>query len=216
VTPSIDCALYLVTDRQLAAGRPLEGVVAAAVTGGCTVVQLREKEASTREMLALACRLRAVLAARGVPLLVNDRVDVALACGAAGVHLGQDDMPCREARRILGEEAVIGVSVSTVEEARRAEADGASYLGVGPVFATPTKTDAPPATGLAGLCAIRAATRLPIVAIGGIKATNAAQIVASGADGIAVVSAIVAAADPGAASRELDGIVRAALARRGR
>ncbi len=206
----VDYGLYLVTDRPLALGRPLEAVVAAAVAGGCTVVQLREKQACTREFLTLACALRSLLVPRGIPLVVNDRIDVALACGADGVHLGQDDMPCAGARRLLGDRVIVGVSVSTVEEARRAEAEGADYLGVGPIFATPTKPDSPAPTGLDGLTAIRRATRLPLVGIGAVNASNAAEVIAAGAEGVAVVSAIMSAEDPERAARELLRAVRAA------
>ncbi len=206
----VDYGLYLVSDRPLAHGRPLQAVIAAAVAGGCTIVQLREKEASTREFLRLGCAVKSLLASGCVPLIINDRIDVALACGADGVHLGQDDMPCTEARRLLGDRVIVGVSVSTVAEARRAEADGADYLGVGPIFATPTKTDTPTPTGLAGLAAIRRATQLPLVGIGGIKATNAADVIAAGADGVAVVSAIMSDEDPERAARDLLAAVRAA------
>jgi thiamine-phosphate pyrophosphorylase len=209
VPSRVDYGLYLVSDRPLARGRPLQEVIASAVAGGCTVVQVREKEVSTREFLALAGAVRSVLASGFVPLIINDRIDVALACGADGVHLGQDDMPCAEARRFLDDRMIVGVSVSTVDEARRAEAEGADYLGVGPIFATPTKTDTPTPTGLAGLAAIRRATTLPLVGIGGVKATNARDVIAAGADGVAVVSAIMSAEDPERAARDLLAAVRA-------
>ena len=199
----VDYSLYLVTDRSLALGRELVDIVAAAVQGGVTVVQIREKGAVTREFLALAQALKALLDPRGIPLIVNDRLDLALACEAAGVHLGQEDLPCDLARRLLGPERLLGVSVSTPEEARQAEAAGADYLGVSPIFVTPTKRDTPVATGLAGLRLIRAVTALPLVAIGGLSATNAAEVMAAGADGIAVVSALMAAADPREAARAL-------------
>ena len=198
-----DLRLYLVTCRALGRGRPLVDLVRQAVEGGVTVVQLREKEASTRRFVALAEELQGLLVPLGVPLVINDRIDVALAVGAAGVHVGQDDMEVATARRILGGDRLLGVSVSTVEEARHAEADGADYLGVSPVYATPTKTDAPSPVGLRGLAAMRGATRLPLVAIGGLCADNLSPVLEAGADGIAVVSAIMAADDPGAAAREL-------------
>lgn len=203
MTRAIDYALYLVTDRAAARGRGLVGIVRAAVEGGVSVVQLRDKDASTRDSLRLALELRALLEPLGVPLIVNDRLDLALACGAAGVHLGQDDLPCDLARRLVGDEMVIGVSVSTPEEARRATGEGADYLGVSPVFDTPTKRDTPTATGLAGLAAIRAVTHLPLIAIGGLHEGNAGRVMAAGADGIAVVSALMGAADPAAAARVL-------------
>jgi thiamine-phosphate pyrophosphorylase len=195
--------LYLVTDRALAKGRPLAEVVGQAVAGGVTVVQLRDKEASTRELVAWAESLQALLAPQQVPLIINDRIDVALAVGAAGAHVGQHDMPVARARRLLGDDRLLGVSVSTIDEALRAESDGADYLGVSPIYATPTKPDTPPAVGLAGLRALRAATRLPLVAIGGLAAANLLPVLAAGADGIAVVSAIMAADDPAAAARTL-------------
>lgn len=199
----IDYSLYLVTDRSLALGRELVEVVSAAVQGGVTVVQIREKGSSSREFLALAQALKGVLAPRGIPLIVNDRLDLALACDAAGVHLGQEDLPCDLARRLLGPERLLGVSVGTPEEARQAERAGADYLGVSPIFVTPTKRDTPAATGLDGLRAIRAVTALPLVAIGGLSAANAGEVMAAGADGIAVVSALMAAADPREAARAL-------------
>ena len=206
---TIDYSLYLVTDRAAARGRGLAGIVRAAVQGGVSVVQLRDKDAGTRDSLRLALELQALLEPLGVPLIVNDRLDLALACGAAGVHLGQDDLPCDLARRLMGDELIIGVSVSTPEEARRATGEGADYLGVSPVFDTPTKRDTPTATGLAGLAAIRAVTHLPLIAIGGLNVGNAGSVMAAGADGIAVVSALMAAADPAAAARAL----RLAIAR---
>lgn len=198
-----DYSLYLVTDRRTARGRSLEEVVRDAVEGGVTVVQLREKDASTRDFLELAVGLKAVTGRSGVPLIINDRVDIALACRADGVHLGQDDMNCRVAREIVGSRRIIGVSVSSVEEAVEAEANGADYLGVSPIFDTPTKTDTPPATGLDGLSGIRRAVRLPLVAIGGINLANAAAVIRHGADGIAVVSAIMANPEPRSAARTL-------------
>jgi thiamine-phosphate pyrophosphorylase len=200
---TVDYSLYLVTDRALAQGRELVDIVHAAVRGGVRVVQLRDKDASSRAALGQAQALKALLDPLGVPLIVNDRIDLALACGAAGVHLGQDDLPCDLARQLVGHDLIIGVSVSTPEEARRATREGANYLGVSPVFDTPTKVDTPKATGLAGLAAIRAATDLPLIAIGGISLSKVAVVVAGGADGIAVVSAIMAAEDPEMAARAL-------------
>jgi thiamine-phosphate pyrophosphorylase len=200
---AIDFRLYLVTDRNLARGRTLSSIVASAVAGGATVVQIREKGLDARAFLAEALALRTWLEARGVPLIVNDRLDVALACGAAGVHVGQHDLPCAVVRRLAGPGLLIGVSVSTVAEAVAAEGDGADYLGISPVFDTPTKLDTPAATGLDGVRRIRAAVRLPLVAIGGIHAGNAAAVMAAGADGVAVVSAILAAHDPQRAAEEM-------------
>jgi thiamine-phosphate pyrophosphorylase len=199
----IDYSLYLVTDRGLSRGRPTPEIVRAAVRGGVTCVQLREKTCSTREFIAEALAVRDFLKWRGVPLIINDRVDVALAVGADGVHLGQGDLPLAEARAILGESKLIGISAESLRDAVAAENAGADYLGVSPIFATPTKTDTAAPLGLEGLRAIRRQVKLPLVAIGGLNAGNAAAVIGGGADGVAVVSAIVAADDPGLAAREL-------------
>jgi thiamine-phosphate pyrophosphorylase len=195
--------LYLITDRALAGGRSLEALVEAAVRGGATAVQLREKNCCTRDFVELGRALARLLAPLDVPLIVNDRLDVALAIGAAGVHIGQRDMDYAAARRLLGPDAVIGLSIETVEQARAAESLDADYLGVGPVFPTPTKADAAAALGLAGLAQVRAVSRHTLVAIGGIAVGNARQAIDAGADGVAVVSAICAAGDPERAAREL-------------
>jgi thiamine-phosphate pyrophosphorylase len=202
--------LYLVTDRRLARARSLEDLVGAALRGGVTAVQLREKECATREMVDLARALKAILAPAGVPLVIDDRVDVALAACADGVHIGQSDMDYRDARRLLGEDAIIGLSVETPEQAERATALDVDYLGVGPVFATLTKTDAAPAWGIEGLAALRRRSRHALVAIGGINRENAQAMIQAGADGIAVVSAICAADDPEQAARELRAAISAA------
>lgn len=201
--PRRDWSLYLVTDRGLAGARSLRDVVAAAIRGGVTAVQLREKQCGTREFVALARALKAVTAPCGVPLIVNDRVDVALAAGADGVHVGQSDMDCRDVRRLLGPDAIVGLSVETMEQAEQTAASDVDYLGISPIFATPTKTDTAAEWGLDGLAALRRASRQVLVAIGGIHASNAAKVIAAGADGIAVVSAICAAPDPEAAARDL-------------
>ncbi len=211
---NVDYALYLVTDRVLAGDRSIASIMAAAVAGGVSLVQVREKGLDTRAFLDEALLIRDLLEPHGVPLIVNDRLDVALACGAAGVHVGQHDLPCAAVRRLAGPGMLIGVSVSTVAEAIAAERDGADYLGVSPVFATPTKTDTPAATGLQGLRQIRAAVRLPLVAIGGMHVGNAAEVVGAGADGVAVVSAIMSAADPQHAAAALRRAVGKALGAR--
>ena len=198
-----DWSLYLVTDRGLAGFRPLADVVAAAVRGGVTAVQLREKHCRTREFVELARCLKALLAPHGVPLIVNDRVDVALAAGADGVHVGQSDMDAGDVRRLLGPDAIVGISVETLQQAERAASLDVDYLGVSPIFATPTKTDTASAWGLGGLAALRRASKHVLVAIGGIDSSNADQVIEAGADGIAVVSAICAAPDPEAAARAL-------------
>ena len=191
-----DYSLYLVTDRGLSRGRTNVDIVREAVAGGVTCVQLREKDCPTREFMAEARLLKAILHPAGIPLIINDRLDVALAVGADGVHLGQQDMDIIDARRLAGPELTIGISAESLEDALRAETQEADYIAISPVFATATKRDAAAPLGLDGIRRIRAAVRLPIVAIGGITADNAAAVIAAGADGIAVVSAIVAADVP--------------------
>ena len=190
--------LHLVTDSALCGGRGVLAVVEAAVAGGVSCVQLREKSLPTRAFVERARALKVWLAPRGVPLIINDRVDVALACGADGVHVGQRDMAPEDVRRLMPG-ALIGLSVESVAQLEAAEAAPVDYYGVSPVFATATKADAAPALGLAGLERLRALTSRPLVAIGGIDAGNAAAVMAAGADGLAVVSALCAAADPAAA-----------------
>jgi len=198
-----DYSLYLVIGEEFTGGRSLLEVISAAVTGGVTMVQLREKNATARQALESAWAVGALLTPRGIPLIINDRLDLALESGAAGVHLGQGDLGCSEARRLAPAGFLVGISVSTIEEARRAAQEGADYLGVSPVFDTPTKADAPTATGLDGLRRIRAAVNLPLVAIGGIKEINAAEVIRAGADGVAVVSAIGSVTDPAGAAMRL-------------
>ena len=199
----IDYSLYLVTDRALSLGRSTVEVVRAAIRGGVSCVQLREKGCSTREFMDEARLLKALLAGTGVPLFINDRLDVALAVGADGVHLGQNDLPIADARRLVGNRMIIGISAESVADAIRAEAEGADYIGASPVFTTSTKTDTAPPLGLDGLRAIRRAVQLPLVAIGGIDADNASQVLRAGADGLAVVSAIVSAPCPRTAAAGL-------------
>lgn len=202
--------LCLVTDRDLARGRPRIDLVMAAVAGGVSMVQLREKDLDTRAFLEEARALKALLFPLGAPLLINDRIDVALACGADGVHVGQSDMPVEVARALLPKGAIIGLSITGEEDIRRPDAQAADYLGVGPIFAQSTKPDATPPLGVAGLRALRALTDKPMMAIGGITAHNAAPVLAAGADGLAVVSALVAADDPQVAARAFDARLRAA------
>ncbi len=199
----LDPRLYLVTDRGYMGTRDIADVVRRAVAGGVTVCQLREKDCPVGELVEIGRRLKAVLAPLGVPLIINDRLDVAQAVEADGVHLGQKDMPCADARRILGPEAIIGLSVETLEQARQAEDLDVDYLGVSPIYPTPTKTDTEGAWGLDGLSALRRSTRHTLVAIGGIKAENAASIIEAGADGVAVVSAICASPEPEEAARRI-------------
>lgn len=193
-----DYSLYLVTDRALAQamGRTTCEVVREAVDGGVTMVQLREKECTTREFIAEARLLKSLLLGTGVPLIINDRLDVALAVGAEGLHLGQQDMTIADARRLAGPEMLIGISAECLDDALQAAAEGADYIGISPVFATTTKKDAASPLGLAGVRQIRKAVYLPLVGIGGITVDNAAEVLQAGADGVAVVSAIVAAPSP--------------------
>lgn len=198
-----DPSLYLVTDPTLTRGRSVLEIVQAAVTGGATLVQLREKEATTREFVTKTLELRKFLNDAGVPLIINDRVDVALAARADGVHLGADDMPYQMARELLGPNAVIGASVQSVEEAVAVSTYGPDYIAVSPVFATGTKPDHAPPLGLEGLRKIRARVPERIIAIGGVTIENAADVIAAGADGIAVVTALTLAENPAAAARDL-------------
>ena len=195
--------LCLVTDRALANGRSLGGIVAAAVKGGVTLVQLREKTASTRAFIEQARVLKRLLAPLRVPLLINDRIDVALAAGADGAHVGQQDMPVALARQLLGPAAIIGLSITELGQVRDRDVELADYLGVGPIFAQSTKLDATPPLGLDGLAEVRRASSKPIVAIGGVSAANADAVRSAGADGIAVVSAIMGADDPRVAAAAL-------------
>lgn len=199
----IDYSLYLVTDRTLTNGRNLIDIVTAAVSGGVSCVQLREKECSTREFMAQAKQLKDFLRPKEVPLIINDRVDIALAVGAEGVHLGQQDMPLRDARRLLGEHIVIGISAESVEDAVNAEKEGADYIGISPVFSTDTKTDIATPLGLRGVEEIRSLVEVPLVGIGGINLSNCNDVINAGAHGIAVVSAIIAAECPETAARNL-------------
>lgn len=204
--------LYLVTDAALTLGRPLADVVGQAVQGGVTCVQLREKNADSRDFLAMARTLKALLAPLHVPLVINDRLDIALACGAEGIHLGQSDMPVDVARQWMPPEVFIGWSVECIDDVHQAAHRAVDYLGVSPVFATPTKTDTKTPWGLEGLAQVRALTRLPLVAIGGIHQDNAATVLRAGADGLAVVSALCAAPDPRAAAVALRRLCDAAVA----
>ncbi len=200
--------LYLVTDRGLCGERSLEDVILRSVRGGARYVQIREKDQSTRDFIEEALRIKNILKPFDVPLIINDRVDVAIAVKAEGVHVGQNDMPYRMARSLMGPGAVIGLSVETWEDVEEAEGFDCDYIGVSPVFETPTKTDTKGAWGLDGLARIKAFSRHPLVAIGGINVSNAADVVKSGADCVAVVSAVCAAPDPEAESRKLVDIIK--------
>jgi len=204
---NIDFSLYLVTDRGLARGRKTLEIVQSAVAGGVTCVQLREKDCSTLEFIEQALTIKKFLKARGVPLIINDRLDVALAVGADGVHLGQTDMPLEMAKKIAGRSMLIGISAESLQDAIEAEQGGADYIGASPIYATPTKTDTAPPLGIEGLRAIKNKVNIPLVGIGGLNATNSAEVIRNGADGVAVVSAIVAADDPEIAARNLKRII---------
>lgn len=199
----VDWSLYLVADPDACAGRPVAHIVRAALRGGATVVQLRNKTGSAREVLAQAFSIKELMANTGIPFIVNDRADVAAAAGADGVHLGQSDLPVQAARRVLGPDAIVGLSVDSVEEALEGHEAGADYLGVGPVYPTDTKTDTGPEWGPEGLERLRERCPLPFVGIGGIDASNAAAVVRAGADGVAVVSAVCSAHDPHIAARRV-------------
>lgn len=203
---------YLVTQQSLSAGRTTPTVVEAALSGGVDVVQLREKDRSARERYRLGRTLRELTADTGASLIVNDRIDLAAAVDADGVHLGQSDLPVDVARDQLGEDALVGCSTSTVREAETAEAAGADYLGVGAVYGTSSKDvdDAKDGIGPDRIRAICDAVSIPVFGIGGIDASNAAPVVAAGATGVAVISAITAADDPEAAARELTEVVESA------
>lgn len=203
----LDPTLIVITDRTLlaqASGMPLAEAVRAAAAGGATLIQLREKEAGGAELLRLAEELRAALEGSGCALTVNDRVDVALACGAAGVHLGQEDLPLASARAIAGGRLGFGVSAGRPEWASRAAADGADYIGVGPIYPTGSKANARAPIGPEGMRRVLAhAGGLPAAAIGGITAENLAPVIAAGARGVAVIGAVMGAPDPGGAVREI-------------
>ena len=205
--------LYLVTDRGLCGDRSLEDVVLRSVRGGARYVQIREKDQSTRDFIEEAVRIKHILEPFHVPLIINDRIDVALAMKADGVHVGQDDMPYAMARALMGPSAIVGLSVERWEDVEEAEVLDCDYIGVSPVFETPTKTDTKGAWGLEGLARIKAFSRHPLVAIGGLNASNTADVVKAGADCVAVVSAICAVPDPEAASRELSEIIAGARER---
>ena len=198
-----DWSLYLVVERSLMGNRDWVDVVCAAVRGGVTVVQLREKECSTRTFIQLAEQLLPHLRTAGVPLLIDDRVDVALAVGADGVHVGQSDMPAAQARKLLGPERFLGLSLEYKDQFYASDITLVDYVAASPVFATPTKTDTAPPWGLEGLRALCHVSPKPVVAIGGINVSNATAVRQAGAAGLAVVSALCAAPDPEAAARAL-------------
>lgn len=194
--------LCLVTDRGLARSRPLVDIAAAAIRGGVTIVQLREKAATTRDFLDEARALKALLAPLGIPLIINDRVDIALAVDADGVHVGQTDMPVEEVRRLAGPGKIVGLSITNETQITRPDAAAADYLGIGPLYLQQTKDNASSPLGVEGFQRLRALTQKPVMAIGGLKPNNSAPVLAAGADGLAVVSAIVTADEPEAVARQ--------------
>lgn len=195
--------IYLVTNQKACMGRPLESIVSDAVKAGVSCIQLREKDACTQLFLKRALALKAILEPAKIPLIINDRIDIALAAGADGVHLGQSDMPYDYARSLMGSDAIIGLSVETWEDVETAQHLDVDYLGVSPVFSTPTKTDTKDPWGLEGLKKIRDYSCHPLVAIGGLDTSNSQQVIKAGANGIAVVSAICSADDSFTATKQL-------------
>ena len=206
--PNFDLSLYLVTDRPLSGGRDIVWIVREAAVGGVTMVQLREKDCSTKEFIALAKELKSTLQPLGIPLIINDRVDVALAVDADGVHIGQSDMPYETARTLLGKDKIIGLSVETMDEVIAANALGVDYIGISPVYATPTKTNTLAPFGLEGIEEVMRLSRHRCVAIGGMNCRTIDKIIRQGIEGVAVVSAIMAAKSPRKASEELAEIIR--------
>jgi len=214
-----DLRLYALVDPEVAGGRALADLARLVAAGAATLVQLRDKKRDTRAMIDAARAAHAALRAAGIPLLINDRVDVALAIGAEGVHVGQQDMRAEEARRLLGPAALIGLTISSIAEAEAAPLDAIDYAGVGGVYATGSKVDAKPPIGVAGLARIvealrRRAPDMPVCGISGITAANAANVIAAGADGVSVISALSLTPDPAAATRDLRAVVDAALEKR--
>ncbi len=199
---STDYTLYLVTDRGVLGEKPLEQAVEQAIAGGCTIVQLREKNCSSRVFFETARKIKEITDAYRIPLIINDRADICLAVDAAGVHIGQQDLPAKAVRRLIGPDKIVGVSAAALSEALQAKRDGADYLGVGAVFATATKSDTRPVTAEL-LTQIKQAVRIPVVAIGGIQASNVQMLAPAGIDGIAAVSAVLAGPDIALAAKRL-------------
>ena len=205
--------LYVVTDEKLSRGLTHAEIARRAVAGGADVIQLRDKDKSSRELYEIACEIREICRDRA-RFFVNDRLDIALAAEADGVHLGQDDLPIEAARRVAPQNFLIGISVGNAGEALAAQSAGADYVAVSPVFSTPSKTDAGTGHGVAAIREIRAAVNCPVIGIGGINAANAAELIAAGLDGVAVISAVASAPDVTDAAQNLSAIIREAKERR--
>ena len=216
---AVDLRLNAIVDPERAGGRPLHDLARLCAEGGATLVQLRDKQSDTRVLVDEARAIKKALAAYRVPFVVNDRIDVALAAGADGVHIGPDDMAIEDARRLLGPDAIIGISIKSVAEAETSPIDLVDYVGSGGVYVTLSKQQKNAPIGPAGLARIievfrRRAPKLPVCGIAGIDAGNAGAVIAAGADGVAVISALSLAPDPAAASRTLRAVVDKALAQR--
>ena len=216
----LDLRLYALLDPERSAGGDLARLGREVAEGGATLVQLRDKHGTTRRLIAEARAIKQALAPFGVPLLVNDRVDVALAAGADGVHVGQDDMPVEEARRLLGPRAIIGLSIKTIAQAEAAPLEALDYACIGGVFVTLSKDNPDPPIGIAGLKTVLAVLRarapqFPVGAIAGIDESNAGEVIAAGADGVAVISALSLTADPAAAARRLRAVIERGRGERG-
>lgn len=214
--PGMNFDLYVITDEEISGGRSHTGIARQAVLGGAGIIQLRDKRMACAELVGVGREIAAITRKAGAVFLVNDRLDVAIACGADGVHLGQDDLRVSTARQLAPPGFVIGVSVGTVEEAVAAEHDGADYVALSPVFSTASKGNAGPGHGLARLRDISRAVTLPVLAIGGINRENVQDVIAAGADGIAVISAVVASPDIAGTARELRDLVRESKRKAGR
>lgn len=213
---TVDLRLNAIVDPERAAGQSLADLARRVAEGGATLIQMRDKLGETRHLVEEARAIKAALAPLSVPLVINDRVDVALAAGADGVHVGQEDMTVEDARALLGPRAIIGLSIKTVEQAQAAPVDLLDYVGIGGVYSTTSKQQNSKPIGVDGLARIVAvfharAPRLPMCGIAGIDASNAAAVIAAGAHGVAVISALSLAPDPTAAARELRGVVERAM-----
>ena len=205
-----DLSLCVITDATLVPGRSHARIAEEALAGGAPMIQIREKRPQMRSLLTEARRIREMCTRAGATLILNDRLDLACLVGADGVHLGQDDLPPAVARTLLPREKMVGVSTHSVEQARRAEADGATYIGIGPIFLTPTKETGYPARGLDTIRAVRKVTSLPLIAIGGMTLERAADAIRAGADGVAVISAVVTAPRIRDVVEEFLSVIRAA------